>query len=1294
MRKKFLQRALTFSFTFSLIASWLGAVLEKKLELDDFFYKNQDGVVSRQFVTRNQEGHVVCVIVDDGSNEDPEDLTGVTVRRIERIQFLENKQEITRSYLDLETGEEVIIDRKSTCFDKQGNATEEQIGQHYLRLTQYDPYHLLQFDSAGHSLCAEKDATGNITQFLYENDPAFSEKLLLIEESHDRQVYSDDLGRELVIEWEEKGHKRRPIRWTGPSLPHCLSPPIKEISYDQFGNICRLSTQDGPEWSATFSALGALSSKEFKDGTSENWTTDESGKILSHTNREGIKESFFYDQEERVIKKEFFDRENDLIFFQDIQYCLSGIQSISDSRGIYTTIDYDHAGRAKKQTITDDQGNIIKQTDLQYGEGSEIYKVAELTNTSTQEQRHTFFERDSSRLIQAVRIEDSLQKIITRSSTKNESKFPITKTIDPQGFVHISVFQDHLQTELIIDPQGNIKEIKKFNLNEQLVQHTEFAYTPNTRTTIEHKLINGLSSDKYLTEEKYNEKGLLVQLTEDPGGTAQTERFTYNEWAQVTSITKNDGSSLFFTYDNQGNLCCRRSCSADIHDSFSYDHFGNIIAMENMHGKWVREFNSKGMLTHESSPDGFTTSTNYDCINRPLTLTLTDQSSIQYHYDSTNLCRIDRICPNGNLLWTHHYSLFGWDGRPLQETLPNELGTITYKWTGSSEQQHLLSGVQSPYWKQAATLSSKGLIEQVVTDDAFGNITEYFSHDSQKHLCKQIRVDDQEIQEKTYQYDSLHNRVLQDDYKNTINSSNQLLKNTLFQYEYDPRGNISKKWNHNHCWNFNYDSLDRLTSVVKDQKEQVCYTYDPLHRIYQETTSTLEKGQWREKERIYHIYQDDKNLGSVDRDGNLVHCQIIGTPRLAKQAGSAIAIECRVGKEKKTFYPIHDIFGSIRCLIDENGLIANTYRYDGFGNLYREQDPLIDNPWRYRNHRWNTLANISLIGRRAYEPETGLWITKDPLHSIDGLNRYAYVHGNPLHNSDPTGLWSVSSLISGSVDWLGGALHNAWKAFVGSIQHADYYILKDLSITNDYFSSVTNGYRSLLGKVQSVGFAPTESFSGVLGKGEVSDKVRITFINGILTEPRHLFRNLRWISESHGDNNIHYVYRATHGYSWDLHMCTATRALKYTPEQSYLLAEKWKALIEEMGGVESEGKIIHYAHSMGSNDSLAARYLLSEKEQSLIEIVTFGSPIVVPEDGFSSVNNYISMRDGVSQLFDPIGLVASSYYGSEHVTFLGEAFDDWPLKAHFIDSEIYQPILLQMGEDFVEKWGSVNETNL
>jgi hypothetical protein len=132
----------------------------------------------------------------------------------------------------------------------------------------------------------------------------------------------------------------------------------------------------------------------------------------------------------------------------------------------------------------------------------------------------------------------------------------------------------------------------------------------------------------------------------------------------------------------------------------------------------------------------------------------------------------------------------------------------------------------------------------------------------------------------------------------------------------------------------------------------------------------------------------------------------------------------------------------------------------------------------------------------------------------------------------------------------------------------------------------------------------------------------------------------------------------------------------------------WKELIEEMGGVEGGGVIIHYAHSLGGSETDRARELLSPEEQKMIRVVTFGSSTLLRSGGFHSVVNHVSVNDGVcSFILEPFGHVRNYFDSNTNVRFHGSFLRApyWPTD-HLLNGVTYNPILLDLGDKFLKEF--------
>jgi RHS repeat-associated protein len=93
-----------------------------------------------------------------------------------------------------------------------------------------------------------------------------------------------------------------------------------------------------------------------------------------------------------------------------------------------------------------------------------------------------------------------------------------------------------------------------------------------------------------------------------------------------------------------------------------------------------------------------------------------------------------------------------------------------------------------------------------------------------------------------------------------------------------------------------------------------------------------------------------------------------------------------------------DGLGSTTALADAAGDLTGTYTYDVFGAVRSHTGD--DTEWSYTGEQYDP-TGLEYLRARYYEPETGRFISRDP---IPFLQRYAYVANNPASMVDPTGL--------------------------------------------------------------------------------------------------------------------------------------------------------------------------------------------------------------------------------------------------------------------------------------------------
>jgi RHS repeat-associated protein len=96
--------------------------------------------------------------------------------------------------------------------------------------------------------------------------------------------------------------------------------------------------------------------------------------------------------------------------------------------------------------------------------------------------------------------------------------------------------------------------------------------------------------------------------------------------------------------------------------------------------------------------------------------------------------------------------------------------------------------------------------------------------------------------------------------------------------------------------------------------------------------------------------------------------------------------------------------GSVTELLDADGGIAKTYRYDAFGNSTVTEPPGNWPGFTYTGREYHPRSGLYYYRARWYDPELGRFLTQDPIGHLGGVNLYAYVGNDPVGRTDPLGL--------------------------------------------------------------------------------------------------------------------------------------------------------------------------------------------------------------------------------------------------------------------------------------------------
>ena len=104
--------------------------------------------------------------------------------------------------------------------------------------------------------------------------------------------------------------------------------------------------------------------------------------------------------------------------------------------------------------------------------------------------------------------------------------------------------------------------------------------------------------------------------------------------------------------------------------------------------------------------------------------------------------------------------------------------------------------------------------------------------------------------------------------------------------------------------------------------------------------------------------------------------------------------------------------GSIIATTDENGDVRNQYAYSSYGVTDDEGGI----PFKFTGQKYDNQSGLYYYKARWYDPETGKFLQPDPIGYGDGMNMYAYVSGDPVNLTDPSGLSSDSDCVTPDTD--------------------------------------------------------------------------------------------------------------------------------------------------------------------------------------------------------------------------------------------------------------------------------------
>ncbi|MFJ2333559.1 RHS repeat-associated core domain-containing protein [Pseudomonas helleri] len=554
----------------------------------------------------------------------------------------------------------------------------------------------------------------------------------------------------------------------------------------------------------------------------------------------------------------------------------------------------------------------------------------------------------------------------------------VTVERDERGHITRYEYADNLHLiSRRINPDGSQLNYRYDNarllltgIENERHEHYQLEYYPNGLIQKE------IGFDGRKTAYAYDLKGQLLEKTEypdaeHPDSAPLVTAYTRDPAGRLTSKTLPDGSEITYTYDTLGRLTAVDDGAWPL--AYEYDLQDRLVSE---HQGWATlryQYDTLGQLSDCRLPDG----------NR-----------LHYHYQKGGALK--GIDLNGKILTGHRYEA------GLETVRQQGYAVSHYQYDEQGRlQDHAVRQLNArgdiegqPLYRRHYRYDANGNLSLLNDSrkgqksfaydpldrltEVRGQLTEHFVHDPAGNLLDQS-IDGQR-----------HSR-----YANI--KGNRLLMQGDSHFEYDAYGNLrqERRGTGQHLTrDYRYDSQQRLIGITLPDGSQVTYRYDAFgRRISKDHGGTTTQYLWQ-GERLIAESAQQKGLRGISH-----YCSYLYEPGTFKP----LALLQGEGDEAQAYHYQLDHLGTPQELTDHRGQIVWSAHYRAYGNVLKLDKAEIINPLRFQGQYYDEESGLHYNRHRYYNPNTGRYLTPDPIKLAGGLNSYQYVP-NPTGWVDPLGL--------------------------------------------------------------------------------------------------------------------------------------------------------------------------------------------------------------------------------------------------------------------------------------------------
>jgi RHS repeat-associated protein len=238
---------------------------------------------------------------------------------------------------------------------------------------------------------------------------------------------------------------------------------------------------------------------------------------------------------------------------------------------------------------------------------------------------------------------------------------------------------------------------------------------------------------------------------------------------------------------------------------------------------------------------------------------------------------------------------------------------------------------------------------------------------------------------------------------------------------------------------WNYDNADnRLLEQIDSKKYE--FGYNSLNQLANVGTNVAVSGEsyeWDAEHRLVAIIRGSRRVemsydgmghrtritqrdnGTITRDRRYLWCgsdlceerDATGTNVVRRYFAAGMQVVSGTDLPLGNYYYTRDHLGSVREMVSPQNQVLEAVEYDAFGRAHHLVGADISD-FGYAGYFRSPGGGPLLTWYRAYHPEIGRWLSRDPISEAGGLNLYAFVGNNPLNQVDRLGLdWDMPDIV-------------------------------------------------------------------------------------------------------------------------------------------------------------------------------------------------------------------------------------------------------------------------------------------